>query len=233
MKPSATLPLILFLLLTSSGLLADQVPPSYDRVTLNESAQQEIDNDLLVVVLFAQAEGRDAATPSDEVNRAMDWAINVAKSHAEIKIQTLGYSTQPVYSKNSIRGWRVRQSLRLESRDSRLLGDLIGQLQSELKLQSIGYQVSQEQRRKHLGDLTELALQRFTGRASQIARSLGRSGFRIVRLNINDGHHSPAPMVRSIMMEAKADMAVAPARIEAGTQQLSVSVNGEIELNAD
>ena len=42
------------------------------------------------------------------------------------------------------------------------------------------------------------------------------------------------PMVRGVMMEAaKADFGVAPARIEAGTQTLTVSVNGEIELSED
>jgi predicted secreted protein len=233
MMRCSTLPLMLILLLISSGLLAEQNAPTYNRVTLNESAQQEIDNDLLVVVFFAQAEGQRAMEPADEVNRAMDWAISVARSHPGIKAQTLAYSTQPIYDKSTIRGWRVRQSLRLESSDSRLLGDLIGQLQAQLKLQSIGYELSDGQRRKYLGDLTALALQRFTERAEAIARSLGRGGFRIVRLNINDGRHSPAPVVRSMMMEAKADMAVAPARIEAGTQELTVSVNGEIELNAD
>ena len=56
--------LILPLLLIPLHASAHQDPPSYNRITLNESAQREIDNDLLVAVLFAQAEGRDAATPS-------------------------------------------------------------------------------------------------------------------------------------------------------------------------
>ena len=224
--------LILPLLLIPLHASAHQDPPSYNRITLNESAQREIDNDLLVAVLFAQAEGRDAATPSDEVNRAMDWAISVAKAHPDIKVQTLGYNTHPIYNKSTIRGWRVQQSLRLEGRDSGVLGDLIARLQEQLKLQSLGYQVSDEQRRKYLGELTQAALQRFSDRAAEIARALGRSGYQIVRLNINDGQHSPAPMVRGMRMEAMAADAVAPARIEAGTQKMSVSVNGEIELNA-
>ena len=225
-------PLCLALMLsTAPPLFAHQDELPYNRVNLNESAMTEIDNDLLVTVLFAQAEGRDAAAPADEVNRKIDWAVNLAKSHTAIKVQTLSYSTQPVYSKSNIRGWRVNQSLRLESRDSRLLGDLIGKLQEQLQVKSIGYQVSDEQRRKYLDTLTTEALQRFSARAAHIAKSLGRSGFRIVRLHINDGQNRPMPMARGMMLEsAKADMSVAPARIEAGTQQMTVSVNGEIEL---
>lgn len=221
----------LILALFAGGSSAHSDAPQYNRVNLNESAQTEVENDLLVAVLFAQAEGRDAATPADEVNRIMDWAVNMAKSHPELKVQTLGYNSNAISSKGTIRGWRVNQSLRLESRDSRLLGDLIAKLQEQLKVQSIAYQVSDEQRRKYLDDLTAEALARFQARARHIARSLGRSNYSVVRIHINDGHPSPMPVARSMMMEAAADAAIAPARIEAGTQQMTVSVSGEIELS--
>lgn len=224
------LALALVLLLPLGTATAHDETPQYNRVTLNESAKTEIENDLLVVVLFAQAEGRDATTPADEVNRLMDWAVNLARSHNDIKVQTLGYNTNAIYKNSSIRGWRVNQSLRLESRDSRVLGDLIATLQEQLKVQSIGYQVSDEQRRRHLDGLTDDALTRFTARAEKIARALGRKGFRIVRLNISDGHHNPMPMSRGVMMASRAEADVAPARLEAGTQQMTVTVNGEIEL---
>ena len=204
----------------------------YNRVSLNESAQTEVDNDLMIAVLTAQAEGRDASVPADEVNRQMDWAVALARSLPEVKAQTLGYSTHAIYNKSKIRGWRVSQSLRLESRDSRILGDLIANLQEQLRVQSLGYQVSDEQRRRHVGELTETALARFQSRAGAIAKAMGRSGYRLVQLHINDGRHAPTPVARGMMMEAaRADASVAPARIEAGTQTLSVSVNGEIELS--
>lgn len=223
--------LALMLALFAGNGFAHSETPQYNRVSLNESAQTEIDNDLLVAVLFAQAEGKDAATPADEVNRIMDWAVNLAKSHPEVKVQTLGYHSNAVYKKSAIRGWRVNQSLRLESRDSRLLGDLIAKLQEKLKVQSIGYRVSDEQRRKHLDGLTAEALARFQARAAHIAESLGRSGFRVVRLNINDSRQNPMPVAHGMRMEASADQSVAPARIEAGTRKMTISVNGEIELS--
>ena len=204
----------------------------YNRVNLNESAQTEVDNDLMIAVLNAQAEGRDAAAPADEVNRQMDWAVAMARSLPEVKVQTLGYSTHAIYNKSKIRGWRVSQSLRLESRDSRILGDLIAKLQEQLRVQSLGYQVSDEQRRQHVGELTKSALARFQARAQAIAKAMGRSSYRLVQLHINDGRHGGMPVARGMTMEAaRADAGVAPARIEAGTQTLSVSVNGEIELS--
>ena len=206
----------------------------YNRVNLNESAQAEVENDLLVAVVSAQAEGSEAQTPADEVNRLMDWAVTMAKGLPEVKVQTLGYRTTPIYNKNKVRGWRVSQSLRLESRDSRLLGDLIARLQEQLQVQSIAYQVSDEQRRRHLDDLTDAALDRFQARSRAIAKAMGHSGFRLVQIHINDGQRNPMPMARGAMLEAaSADFSVAPARIEAGTQTMTVSVNGEIELTGE
>lgn len=229
------LPLILVLtLLLALQPAHAETPLTFNRVSLNESAQAEVDNDLLVAVLYVQAEGREAATPADEVNRVMDWAVNLVKGHAEVKVQTLGYQTQAVYNKGNLRGWRVNQSLRLESHDSRLLGDLVARLQEQLQVQSIAYELSNGQRRAHLDTLTAEALQRFQARARHVATSLGRSSYRIVRININDGYQGPVPVMRGMMMEAAAaDAAVAPARIEAGTQKITISVNGEIELSED
>jgi predicted secreted protein len=211
-----------------------ETPPQYNRVSLSESAQTDIDNDQLVAVLFAQAEGREAAAAADQVNRVMDWAVTLVKAHPEVKVQTLGYRTQPIYSKNNIRGWRAQQSLRLEANDSGLMGDLTAKLQEQLQVQSLTYQVSDEQRRARLDELTAAALRRFQERARHITRTLGRGDYRIVRIAINDGHQPPVPIARGMMMEAaRADVAVAPARIEAGTQQITVSVSGEIELSED
>ena len=232
MRPTLRLSLLVLLVCGLQAAYAE-TPPQYNRVSLNESARAEVENDLLVAVLFAQAEDRAAATPADTVNRAMDWAVSLAKSHPEVKVQTLGYRTQAIYNKSNIRGWRVSQSLRLESRDSRLLGDLIAQLQERLQVQSVAYEVSEEQRRANLDQLTAAALQRFQQRAAHVAGALGRDSYRIVRININDGHDGPVPIARGMMMEAAADTAVAPARIEAGTQQITVSINGEIELSED
>ena len=229
------LPLIFTLVvaLAAAPLQAHQEPPQYNRVNLNESAQTEVENDLLVAVLFAQAEGRDARAPADQVNRTMDWAVNLAKSHPGVKVQTLGYRSNAIYNKGNLRGWRVNQSLRLESRDSRDLGDLVASLQEQLKVQSIGYQVSDEKRRQHLDGLTSEALARFRARADHIAKSLGRKGYRLVRININDSRQNPMPVARGMMMEASADSGVAPARIEAGTQTMTISINGEIELSEE
>ncbi len=227
------LPLLTALLATVFCTAATAQPeaPVYNRVNLSESAHAEIANDRLVVIMSAQAEGADAATPADEVNRMMDWAMSMLKDLPEVKVQTLDYRSNAIHDKQTIRGWRVKQSLRMEGSDNRLLGDLVGMLQGQLQVQSIGYQVSDERRRERLEGLTREALERFQARARHIAESLGRDGYRIVRIHIRDGQQVPVPVARGMLAEAST--AVASARLEAGTQQMSVSVNGEIELTEE
>lgn len=217
------------------GLLPFAAPatdlPTYNRVAFSESASTEVDNDLLVVILFAQSEDQDPQGPANEVNQAIDWALAMAADQPRIKTQTLGYQTTPYYRDGKIRGWRVRQSLRLEGADSQALGDLTGRLQARLAVQSVEYTVSDERRRETLKALTDSALGHFTRRAQQTAMALGRSGYRLVRLNIIDGQQNPSPRIRAMAAEAQA--APAPANFAAGRQRLVVSVNGEIELDAE
>lgn len=213
--------------------LAESAPLTYNRISLNESASQDVENDLLVAELFAQAEGQEATQPADEVNRAIDWAVNVAATHETVRVQTLGYQSTPIHRNNAIRGWRVDQSIRLESSDHRSLGDLVGRLQEQLKVRSIDYRLSDKGRRQHVDGLTAEALKRFTERAGHIANSLGRSGFRLVQLSVNDNDYRPRFAARGPMLAASADSGIAPPRLEAGTQQMTVTISGEIELNEE
>lgn len=222
---------LLFLLsLAGAGAVHADPETTYNRVQLAESASAEVENDHLVVVMFAQSEGRDARQPADQVNQAIDWALATVKRHAAIRVQTLAYQTSPVYKDGKVRGWRVRQSLRMEGTDNRLLGDLTGQLQERLAVQSVEYQLSDEQRRATVAGLTDSALQHFTARAERIAQTLGHPGYRLVRISIDDGQSRPPPVMRAMVAEARASAAPAPATFAGGSQRLSVSVSGEIEL---
>lgn len=217
-------------LFTLASVARADTPPLYDRVSLSEEASTEIDNDLMVTVLYARHQGRHPARLAEQVNREIEQAIRIAKETPDIVVRTLNYNTQPVYDKGKITAWRVSQSIRLESTRSNALGELLGQLQEKLKLQSLSYEVSPQQRRKHIDTVIETALARFQERARRVATALGRKGWRLVRLSINDGGSPPVPVMRAEMF---ADMAMRkrePVAIESGTSRLSVSVNGEIEL---
>lgn len=227
-------PLVLAGLLAAllAPVSAHESPTMYNRVNLSETASGEVANDTLVAVLFVQKEGRDASELANEVNTTIRDAVTLAKQLPDIDVQTLNYHTNAVYNDGKVSGWRVRQSIRLESLDSESLGGLIGELQQSLAVQSLTYEVSDDQRRTAIQALTNEALIRFEERATAIATALGRKRYDLVRLSINDGATGGQPYMRAMAMDAMVEKA-APVHIESGTQDLRVTVSGEIELSTD
>jgi predicted secreted protein len=209
--------LMLFFSTGFNNVLAHDNETHYDRVHLSVSASAQLENDTMVAIVSAQEEGVQAAELSNIVNQRIRRAMDLVKIHPEIKHQTNAYSSNPVYSNNKIKGWRVSQSLRLESKDMTLMSDVLGRLQSELALQSIQFTISPENKNKQDEKLIDKALQAFEDRARQVAKKLGGKNYRIVDINI----------VTSGSMES---VKSAPA-ISAGEQTITVTVNGNIELN--
>ncbi len=223
------LPLLLLCLGITTALASE--PQAYNRVNLSAEASTELVQDRMVAVLFAQAEGQDTVTLARQVNRTVQRALAKARQRPDIEVSTLDYRTQPVYEKGRIARWRVSQQIRLESTDGQALGRLVGELQSDrLRVQSLSYRLSEQKRREHIDAVIEQALRHFTRRAQGIAKALGKSGYRLVRLSVDEGHQGPAPLRMAMMAEASMKKAAGPVAIEAGTTRLRVTVNGEIEL---
>ncbi|MCW8943464.1 MAG: SIMPL domain-containing protein [Sedimenticola sp.] len=212
--------------LLSATALADTHPPSYDRITLSASAGESVENDILIATLYAQQEGNNPTKLSSQINQAISQAIAITKQQPEIKVQTMDYTTNPIYRNNTLSGWRVRQSIRLESKNATAISQLIGTLQDSLQLGSTQYTVSPE-RRQHVQDhLTSKAIQSFRKRAELITREMGHQTYRLVQLQINERGTSP----RNYAMQGMALRAEAAPTLEAGSQRLEVQINGTIEL---
>jgi len=208
---------------------ADEPPLTYERVELSVSAEADVDNDTLSAVLYAQRQGGDAAVLAGEVNREVLQAVAAAKKVADVKVQTLGYQTSPVYEKQRLVGWRVQQSIRLESRDAARLSELIGELQAALAVQSIGYSISPDRRLQEEDRLIGEAILRFNQRADLITRQLGHADYRLVRLAVDTSESGPRPQpFRAMAMEAP--RGASPPVLEAGTEMVEVRVRGTIEL---
>lgn len=224
----------LFLLLLTTTVFAEETV-RYDRISLSVEAGEDVDNDTLVAVLYAQQEGSDAEQISQQVNRDITEAVAQAKQVEGVRVQTLDYSTQPIYGKGSfsgapkLAGWRVRQSIKLESSDAPVLSRLIGDLQQTLAVSNINYTVSPEQRKASQDRMIASAIASFKQRAELISAEMGRSGYQLIDMSINTSDYMPRPyQVRALSMESK--MADAPPTLEAGTQRIQVTINGSIEL---
>ena len=199
----------------------------YDRVHLSASAQVQVDNDTVIATLYDQEEGRDSVQLANLVNKRIENAIKQIKQYDAIKVQTSGYNTTPVYNNNKITGWRVRQSIRLESQDMPLVSEVLGQLQQTLALQGMNFTVSPELKNTTDDRLIKQALQVFENRAQMVTQQLGRKNYKIVGIEISTAaDHYPR---RNYEAAAMATRVAAPA-IEAGEQTLRVTVSGKIEM---
>lgn len=220
--------LIFTLVFASTQALATE-PAHYDRIRLSAQAVTDVQTDVLVAVLSAQRQGKDPGKLANEVNLLVKHALEQCHKVSQIEVQTLGYETSPVYDKGHRDGWRVSQSLQLKSRAPGVLEKLLGELQKNLLLTGMGYQVSPEQRNKTENTLIGKAISEYRTRAMIITRQLGHTRYRIVNMQISTSGNavSPLPVRR---FQALAAERATPAQIEAGKQSLTVTVSGVIEL---
>ena len=208
---------------------ADDAPLTYDRIDFSVVATRQVENDTLVAILYVQREGEDAGKLVDAVNRSIQWGLAQARKASELKIQTLDYHTNPVYRNQKLQGWRVSQSIRLESRDASQLSHIIGILQERLAVRSVQYDISPARRAQVETELIGEAISKFTKRAELITAELDRKGYRLVKMNVNTSS-SPPPRRAPQLMAMRAEPAVAAPEFEAGTQSLQVYVAGTVEL---
>jgi len=212
-----------------NSVWAHDTESHYDRINLSVSATAKIENDTMVATVYAVEEGSDAAKLARLVNKRIRDGLNLVKKHDVIKHQTNAYSSNPVYSNNKIKAWRVRQSLRLESKDMALMSDILGELQNDLALQSMQFTVSADSKNAQDEILIDTALESFEKRALQVVKKLSRNHYKIVNMNISTSGAagiSPQYQMRAMSLES---VDSTPA-VSAGEQTLSVTVNGSIEL---
>ena len=213
-----------------AGAMAEDDPnPNRNLVSFTVSAEEEVANDLLVVRLFSEHESAHQHQAATQVNADMQWALKLVKEVSAIKSQTLDYRSNPIYDKRTIKAWRLRQSLSLESADHDAVTSLLGQLQKRLAIESVSYRVSPAVRKEAEGRLVDKALHQMTSRAEQVTKSLGRASYELVSVNISSGGGRPPPIAyagRALAMSAEK---AAPS-IESGEQTLSAQVNATIEL---
>ena len=198
-------------------------------VDLSAEAARQAPNDVAMANAYFEAADADPAALSKRVNAAIAAALEQARPYSGVKTSTSGVSTYPVYGKDGrkFESWRMRSEIQLESRDLPALSELLGKLQTTLAVSRLVLQPAPETR-KSTADLAATdAIRAFEARAASIAGTLGRK-YRIRHLSVAYGGHAQPvyPMMRTAALSAEA----APAPIEAGQTEVTVTVSGTIEL---
>lgn len=201
----------------------------YNQVRLQSQQTEAVSNDTMHVSMNTYAEMQDPAKLAAKINNDMEWALQQAKQVQGVKINTGSYQTWPITRKEVTTGWRGQQDLVLESADTETLSRLVGQLQDRLQIKSMNFTVSDEKRAGVENRLIDAALDAFKQRAGIIGDNLKASGFRIVEINVNTSTQRP-PMLRQARMASMSMEASDAVAVEGGESDVSVTVNGTIEL---
>jgi predicted secreted protein len=155
----------------------------------------------------------------------MQRALATAKGYKAVNARSGNYQTYPVYDKNRITRWRVRQELRLESTDIAAATELIGKLQAGLIVTGMTFSVSTEARRQAEATLVPEALSAFDERARLVRGAMKAKGYRVRDVQIS-GNEPARPMFAMARQMA----ASAPPAVEPGTTRIVITVSGTVQL---
>lgn len=210
-----------------------QLPPTGHTV-LNFSATERMSlpQDLLTASLRIEARGPDPRKVQADINTAMEKALATARKAAGVKVTTGGYQVYEQRLERNLRMWQGQQTLQLESKNPAAVLELAGQLQSSgFAMSGLSYSLSPEKAESVRDELMVKALGSLKAKAALVARSLGKSGYDLVDVNLG-GDMPVVPMYRAMRAEmamASADAAPPPSA-EPGETEVAVSVSARALL---
>lgn len=223
----------LFTLLALMAFSASAEELNYNVINISASAKTELANDLMEVTLSSHHQDDKSERAASQVNRDMAWAIALLKKESLIKYQTRAYNTHPNYSRNSrITSWTASQRMVIKSGDFEVLGDLLGKLQTRLKIESMRFTTKDETRDGVKDELTVKALAAFKHKATLIQKAMDAKSYRLVNISVDQqGSHNPPLMYARAKMETMAMADAAPqVAMEAGESTITAHVRGSIQL---
>ncbi|MFV2029374.1 SIMPL domain-containing protein [Neisseria sp. S1] len=231
-------PLALGMLAAAAALPAQAETLNYNIVEFSESASIEVPRDIMTIRLTINEEGADRAA----VNRAFVQKYNSLnrrlESNRAFKSELLNRNAYPRYQykngKQTQIGWQESAQIKVESKDFAALNRLIAEAQNEASLNDTSFSISDKKREEVIDEVSKAALNRFKNRADTLSRTLGFSGYKIVRLNLGQIGNQPleyaapvAAMRTMKMSDSAGEIAEAP---NPGTEDISITVNGTIQM---
>ncbi|HEC74185.1 MAG TPA: DUF541 domain-containing protein [Methylophaga aminisulfidivorans] len=224
--------LALMSILTFSTLSFAEEAPEMGIINFEASAVTEIDNDELVTRLQVFEQGKNPGQLTELVNKKTALVLDAVKHFKGIHAETSSYNTQPVYDDGKISQWRVTQQLTLETADFEQMSQFIADISSLANIQSMQFQISKEKTEQAKTQLLKLTIKNFKDKATLISKEFDRSGYELMSLSIDNNFVRPMPMMeRANLMSSDMRMKGAPAALEAGNNEITVTVRGSIQLS--
>lgn len=199
---------------------------------LTQTAERAIPRDRLRAQLRVEATGSDAKRVQADINKAMNAALDHAKSVAGIKVETSGYSVYEEHQTDTTSRWHGSQGMTLVGSDFAAVLALSGDLQGQgLAMSGLSFELAPETARAAEDALTSEALTQLHQRSERIAADLQLKLVRLRDIRVGNvaGDQPPVIRMRAVAMSASASPAPPPAA-EAGDATVQVTVDADILL---
>lgn len=206
------LTLIIFAITFScTNAFADDDEKKGTYLNLSVSESTEVEEDLLIVNLRFEIEGKTSQDVQQEINKKMESALAEVKKQSKISVSTENYSVYQ-YSPRTHKGekrqtiWKEGgQSIQLKGNNFIEILKTTGILQSMgLAVNSLNYVVSPELNEKTRDSLMEKSIEKLMHKAKRVAKVLGKDDIQVLNINVDSNNYYPSPMLmRSSNMMVK------------------------------
>ena len=220
------------LLTTTAALASAQTMPQPSGVlSLSAQAVTEVPTDVVQVTLAAEQEGPEPSAISSALATRTQTALAQAKRASGVEAQSGGFTIHPNTDRNGkISTWRGRSEIVLKSKDFAAVSKLTGELANQMQVQNIVFSLSRETRQAAEQKLADQAVAAFRDKAQATTKLFGYSGYTIREVSLNESGGVMPPMARLYAAKAMSADAAAPIPVEGGKTQVTVSVNGSVQM---
>ena len=223
----------MFLALALSTPAMSQSPDTqaerFPYASLQAEAVTEVKRESVRITLAAEVAGAEQAGVASELTATVNDVMNRLRDHAGVKVYSGNYQVWPMNDKDGrISNWRGRAEIMLESTDFVAVSKLAAGVADKMPVANMAFFVAPRERARYEAELLQQAGEAFRKRADALTKAFGFDSYEIREIQLGGTGASYAPERR--MMAMSADMAGAGIPLEAGTERISLSVQGTIFL---
>ncbi|MGO4303019.1 SIMPL domain-containing protein [Cupriavidus sp. RAF12] len=220
------------LLSTTAAIASAQtVPPPSGVLSLSAQAATEVPTDVVHLTLAAEQEGAEPSAISSALSARTQAVLAQAKRTAGVEAQSGGFTIHPNTDRNGrISTWRGRSEIVLQSKDFAAVSKLAGELANQMQVQNVAFSLSREARQAAETKLADQAVAAFRDKAQATTKLFGYGSYSIREVSVNESGGMVPPMPRMYAAKAMSADAGAPIPVEGGKTQVTVSVNGSVQM---
>ena len=211
----------------------------YNLVEFHESASVRVPHDTMHIMLEVSETAPSREAAANKVTARVNAVLARARAKSSLKAESgRRYAEANRDDKNRIRNWTDSATIFVESRDFAALSKFAADSPKEASIQNLYFSVSPEKRAKAVEEAGDIALKSFARRAQALSRSLGFSGYKIVRLNLRHSFnniesadagmraraYAAAPAL-SLKAKAAADM-----QVQSGEEEVNQTVSATVQM---